>query len=256
MDSLSHLFPQRPAVIAHRGACRRAPENTLEAFRLAFRMGADAIELDVMLSRDGVPVVIHDLRVERTTDGTGRVQDLTWPELRELDAGAWFAPAFCGARIPELAVVLEESARSGWINIELKNYTTRGDGLEKIVVDLVGRMGLGRRVLLSSFNPLSLRAMARLAPNVPRALLTMESLPIYLRRGWFAFLARPDAYNLHGAQANLRSVRRIRSRGARVCVWTVNDPAAAHRLHEAGVDGIITDEPDTVLAAVGRTGRA
>jgi glycerophosphoryl diester phosphodiesterase len=256
MESLSFLFPHPPAVIAHRGASRRAPENTLEAFRLAFQMGADAIELDVRLSRDGVPVVIHDAQVERTTDGTGKVQDLTWPELRELDAGAWFAAAFCGARIPELAAVLEDSARSGWINIELKNYATRGDDLEKAVVDLVRRTGLGRRVLLSSFNPLSLRAVARLAPDVPRALLTTESLPIYLRRGWFAFLARPDAYNLHGGQANMQSVSRIRSRGSRVCVWTVNDPAEAHRLHEAGVDGIITDEPDTILAAVGRKGRA
>jgi len=252
MNDLAHLFPQIPAVIAHRGANRRAPENTLEAFRLALELGAHAIELDVMLSRDRVPVVIHDTRLERTTDGTGQVQDRAWAELRELDAGSKFSAAFRGTRIPQLQNVLEEIGRRAWINIELKNYATRGDRLEQVVVDLVVRMGLQGKVLLSSFNPLSLGRAARLAPQVPRGLLTMPSMPVFLREGWFAFVAKPHTYNLHLDQTNLRSVRAAHARGARVCAWTVNDPFDAVRLAAQGVDGIITDEPDVILAAIGR----
>ncbi len=252
MDNLERLFSQRPAVIAHRGANRRAPENTLAAFRRAFELGADAIELDVMLSRDRVPVVIHDARVERTTDGTGFVRDLTWDELQRLDAGNWFGSTFRGTRVPNLEAVLEEVRGRGWINIELKNYDARGDGLEGVVTALVRRMRLERDVLLSSFNPLSLREAARLAPELPRALLTMRALPVYLRQGWFAFMARPHAYNLELDQADAKSVRAAHTRGARACVWTVNDPGVARRLQDAGVDGIITDEPDVILAVFGR----
>ena len=252
MDDLSYLFPHVPAVIAHRGASRRAPENTLEAFGLALELGAHAVELDVMLSRDRVPVVIHDTHLERTTDGTGRVQDRAWAELRELDAGSKFSSAFRGARIPQLQHVLEEIGRRAWINIELKNYATRGDRLEQVVVDMLERMGLQHKVLLSSFNPLSLGRAARLAPNVPRGLLTMPSMPIFLREGWFAFVAKPQSYNLHVDQTSVQSLRAAHARGARVCAWTVNDPTDAVRLAAQGVDGIITDEPDVILAAIGR----
>jgi glycerophosphoryl diester phosphodiesterase len=252
MDDLNHLFAHVPAVIAHRGANRRAPENSLEAFRLALELGAHAIELDVMLSRDRVPVVIHDTRVDRTTDGTGRVQDRTWAELRELDAGSKFSSAFRGARIPQLQQVLEEISRRAWINIELKNYATRGDRLEQVVVDMVERMGLQGKVLLSSFNPLSLGRAARLAPDVPRGLLTMPSMPIFLRDGWFAFVAKPQSYNLHVDQTNAQALRAAHARGARVCTWTVNDPADAVRLAAEGVDGIITDEPEVILGAIGQ----
>jgi glycerophosphoryl diester phosphodiesterase len=252
MDSLDRLFGQRPAVIAHRGANRHAPENTLAAFRAAFELGADAIELDVMLSRDRVPAVIHDARVERTTNGKGRVRELSWAELQELDAGSWFGAAFRGTRIPSLEAVLEEVRGRGWINIELKNYDARGDGLESVVTALVKRMALERQVLLSSFNPLSLRQAARLAPELPRALLTMPALPIFLRKGWLAFVARPDAYNLEQNQADAQAVRAVHKRGARACVWTVNDPEVARRLRDAGVDGIISDEPDVILSTVGR----
>jgi glycerophosphoryl diester phosphodiesterase len=252
MDNLDRLFGNRPAVIAHRGANRHAPENTLAAFGRAFELGADGIELDVMLSRDRVPVVIHDPRVERTTDGSGNVRDLSWDELQRLDAGSWFGPTFRGTRIPRLEAVLEESRGRGWVNIELKNYDARGDGLEEVVTALVRRMRLEREVLLSSFNPLSLRQAARLAPELPRALLTMAGLPIFLRNGWFAFMARPDAYNLEQAQANARAVQAVHRRGARACVWTVNDPGVARRLRDAGMDGIISDEPDVILSALGR----
>ncbi len=250
MDNLNHLFPRVPVVIAHRGANRRAPENTLEAFRLALELGAQAVELDVMLSRDRVPVVIHDSRLERTTEGTGRVQDHTWAQLRELDAGSKFSPKFRAARIPHLQAVLEEIGRAAWINVELKNYDSRGDRLEEVVVDLVRRLGLGRKVLLSSFNPLSLGRAARLAPELPRGLLTMPEMPFFLREGWLAFVARPHSYNLQLDQTNARSIRAAHARGARVCAWTVDEPADALRLAEQGVDGIITDVPDEILAAL------
>src|SRR5512143_199880 len=108
MDAYHDPQHRRPLILAHRGASRRAPENTMAAFRLAAELGADGVELDVQLSKDGEVVVMHDSRVDRTTDGHGRIRDLPLAELRALDAGGWYAPEFAGERIPTLAEVLHE----------------------------------------------------------------------------------------------------------------------------------------------------
>ena len=152
-------------ILAHRGASAYAPENTLAAFRLAREMGADGIELDVQLTRDRVPVVIHDDTVNRTTDGQGIVTEMTVGEITRLDAGTWKADEYRGERTPTLAQVfdalgdwLKPSGRSRpcLINVELKSERVRTGGLERQVLNVIARYGVQDRILLSSFNPLCL----------------------------------------------------------------------------------------------------
>lgn len=142
----------KPVIFGHRGACAHAPENTLASFRLAFDQGADAIELDAKLSRDGEVVVFHDSTLDRTTNGTGRVDSKSLAELRELDAGSHFSEQFRGEKIPLLLEVLEEFGKTRYINIELTNYTSPNDELVEKAAALVNSMGLGERILFSSFS--------------------------------------------------------------------------------------------------------
>lgn len=144
--------PKKPLIIAHRGASALAPENTLAAFALALKQGADGIELDVMLTRDKELAVIHDASVDRTTNGNGLVAEMTLADLRKLDAGSKFSPDFAGEPIPTLRQVLELTGSRILVNIELKNYAHPLDALTECVIRLVQELGLSQSVLLSSFN--------------------------------------------------------------------------------------------------------
>jgi glycerophosphoryl diester phosphodiesterase len=141
--------------IAHRGASAAAPANTMAAFEKALALGADGIELDVQLSADGVPVVIHDFTVDDTTDGSGKVARMTLAQLEQLDAGSYFDPAFAGERIPTLEKVLEVMGNRLLLNIELKGFSLFDKGLERAVIGLIEQHALRSRVFLSSFNPFS-----------------------------------------------------------------------------------------------------
>ncbi|HXF68821.1 MAG TPA: glycerophosphodiester phosphodiesterase family protein [Thermoflexus sp.] len=237
----------RPLNLAHRGANRVAPENTLTAFRLALELGADGFELDVHLSRDGVPVVLHDADLHRTTDGSGRVWEKTVAALKALDAGAWFDPRFAGERIPTLDEVFEAFGDRVRYNIELKAFRDGGRALVRAVVERVRRYGLSERVLLSSFNPLALRWAWRLAPEIPRGLLVGPDLPLPLRRAWLAFLAPHQARHLHFSMIDERTVRWCRQRGYAMVAWTVNEAEEARRLIRLGIEAIITDEPEGLV---------
>ena len=244
MINLDYLYPRLPAVIAHRGASAAAPENTLAAFTLAAPLGADAVELDVKLSKDGAPIIMHDPTVDRTTDGRGRVADLTLAELKRLDAGAKKGAAFAGERVPTLAEVFEAIGDKMWINVELTNYTTRGDGLERVVVELIGKMNMRRRVLLSSFDPLAIRAVKVFDPGLPVAQLTAQRLPIYLREAWLAPFAPHEARHPDVAQFKRKGAAYYKRRGYRLNVWTTNEPDDMKWFAAQGVDGLITDVPD------------
>ncbi|WP_376790386.1 glycerophosphodiester phosphodiesterase [Thermoflexus sp.] len=234
----------RPLNLAHRGASRIAPENTLRAFRLAMELGADGLELDVHLSRDGIPVVLHDADLRRTTDGSGWVWEKTVAELKALDAGAWKDPRFAGERIPTLDEVFEAFGDRALYNIELKAFTPWRVGWVRAVVERVRRYGLAGRVLLSSFNPLALRWAWRLAPEIPRGLLIGPELPLPLRRAWFAFLAPHQARHLHVQMIDEGTVLWCRRNGYAVVAWTANETEEMRRLIQLGVAAIITDEPD------------
>jgi glycerophosphoryl diester phosphodiesterase len=247
---VSDWFAAAPLVIAHRGAARSAPENTLAAFRKAAELGADGIELDAKLTRDGVAVCHHDRRLERTTDGAGRVLDQPWERVRRLDAGSHFSPAFAGEPIPRLADVLEELGRRLLVNVELTNYGSPADALPEIVVDLVARMRLEARVLLSSFNTIALRRCARLRPRLPLGLLLRRDQGP-LRRIAFPLLAPHEAIHLGDDLVNAAGVRRFLQRGLRVHVWTVNTAERVRLLIRLGVNAVITDEPEMALRARG-----
>jgi len=251
MVAMLEQFPS-PILFAHRGDCTHAPENTLEAFLLAYQKGADGIELDAKLSADGHVVVIHDPTVDRTTNGHGRVKDLTLAELRQLDAGSYFSEAYRGARIPLLSEVFELVGNKGIINVELTNYATPRDDLVEKVCELVKKHGLQRRVIFSSFLGRNLKKAARLLPEVPRGLLALP--------GWMGTWARSfgfmfgDYVALHPHISNVTpslvySAHRLKRR---IHVWTANTVEEVQRLQKWGVDGIFTDDPETAVRALGR----
>lgn len=240
------LTADRLLNIAHQGASAVAPANTLLAFRRAADLGADGVELDVHLSADGVPVVIHDFTVDRTTDGSGRVADLPLAALKELDAGSWFDAACAGERIPTLEEVFAEVGCRLLINVELKALPPDSRGLEPAVVALVERHGLRDRVLISSFNPLALRNVRRLAPHLPLGFLYGDAPLFRLARVLVGLMPglRPEAVHPYWGLVRPSFIRRAHARGRRVVAWTVDEPEGMQRLAGWGVDAIITNHPD------------
>ena len=228
-------------VIAHRGASGTAPENTLPAFRRAEELGADMIELDVQLTRDGHPVVIHDRTLDRTTSGRGAVRRRTLKEISGLDAGAWFGRAFADTRVPTLDQVFATVAIP--INVELK--AAGDDRLERRVLDTVTRAGALERVIFSSFDAASLARLRALSGDADLAVLWAGRS---VARA-IALAGRVGARSLH-----LRTSRGVTSAiaaghaaGLAVRVWTVNAPAEFARLTDAGADGVFTDYPERFL---------
>ena len=254
MCLVNPFYLDHPLSFAHRGASHQAPANTLAAFLLAAELGADGIEFDAHLSQDGEVVVIHDFSLDATTDGHGAVRDKRLAELKELDAGSWFDPAFAGQRIPTLHEVIEAVGHRLLFNIELKTLSLRDDGLAVEVVRLIEDRNLVDRVIVSSFNPLAVRRVKQLNPRIPVGLLYGPSLPILLRRPWLRFLVRLDALHPHYTMVNDGSMRWASDRGYRVHAWVVDDPGEMRRLVRLGVDLIITSRPD-LLRDVLHSGR-
>jgi len=233
----------RPTIFAHRGSSAHAPENTLAAFKLAIEHQADAIELDAKLSLDQVPVVIHDQTVDRTTQGTGEVRQMTLAELRELDAGEFFDSTFRGEKIPTLEEVFETVGKRIFINIELTNYASPGDPLPYIVAELVRKHGLEGQVLFSSFNPLALLRVRKVLPQVPRGLLALPGASGAWARSWLRRFVPCEAIHPEYQDITPRFVQRIHRAGQRIHAYTVNQQEDMRRLFGMGVDGIFTDDP-------------
>ena len=240
-----------PVVVAHRGDKAYAPENTLSAFKQALEKGADAVEFDVKLTADGHVIVLHDQTVDRTTNGTGNVANITLSVLRDLDASVQFPGQFPGERIPTLEEVLETVGRQLSMNIELTNYSTPKDALVLKVAEIVKKHGMQSQVLFSSFFARNLQKVRLLLPEVPRGLLTLPGLIGSWGRtiGWRGDYA---ALNPYITDVNDRLVTRIHSAGKRVNVWTVTNEVEIRRMIDLGVDGMITDDPGLVLSILGR----
>lgn len=250
MASLEHLYTHTPVVIGHRGACAYAPENTLASFNLAVELGADAVELDVKLTRDGVPIIMHDETVTRTTNGKGKVCDLTLAEFKELDAGSFKDSKYAGEPVPTLEEVFEAVAGRVWINVELTNYYTRGDALVPKVLALIQKMNLQKRVLLSSFDPFNLRQARHLDPSLPLAQLTSHDMAIYLRDAWLAPFCPHEARHPDVPQLKQEGVAWYHRHHYRVNVWTNNDEADMRTFVKQSVDGLITDMPDLACKVI------
>jgi glycerophosphoryl diester phosphodiesterase len=231
-----------PLVIAHRGAPMYAPENTIAAFELAVELGADAIELDTMLTVDGTPVVIHDQSLERTTNGSGSVSSKTVAEIKLLDAGSIFDVRFAEEKIPTLEEVFSAVGKKVLINVELKNYASPFDRLPGIVVDLVREAGLSDRVILSSFNPIALIKAQRAYKKIRRAALIGGGPKIV--RGIIEEFTDYFALHPEVSLVNQGVVDKHHAAGHKVNAWTVNEESVMTKLLSMGVDGLITDKPD------------
>jgi glycerophosphoryl diester phosphodiesterase len=251
VSALDSKYKNAPLVFGHRGASYDAPENTLAAFRLAEAMGADGIELDTSLSRDNLPVVIHDLTLDKTTNGTGLVRSFDVKHLKALDASGKFAAQYKGEAIPTLDEVLAAVGKKMFINIELKSVTLRTDGLERAVADVIRRNQAEQRVIVSSFNPFALRRFRALTPDIPLGFLYSPHEPVYLR--WLMIGLRHEARHPQHTMIDTAYMRWAKRNHYRVNTWTVDDPARIVQLRDLGVDGIITNRPGVALQALGRS---
>jgi glycerophosphoryl diester phosphodiesterase len=238
-------------VLGHRGARSSAPENTISAFRLAMEQGADGVEFDVLLSSDGVPVVIHDETVERTTDGHGRVRDLSAQELAGLNA-AHQAPGFAKEGVPTLVQTLESLPDGAIANVELKEsgrYSKQEFVLR--VLPLLQSQATRLQIIVSSFDGELLALLRRASPGLPIALLFSTRDAYWLSALYHWRQIKPNALHLPLALISTRVIRALRRQNMHVAVWTVNDPDQAKECMVLGVDGIMTDHVAKICAALG-----
>lgn len=239
-----------PRVIGHRGAAATAPENTLAGLRQAQALGATWVEFDVKLTRDGHPILMHDSRLERTTNGRGRVAATSLQEARRLDAGGWLDPAFEGEPVPTFGEALDLCAELGLgIDVEIKPCRGREAETARVVVEmlLASWPSTAPAPLISSFAPVCLAVARALAPDLRRGHLG-GSLPWR----WRDRLRDHGCATLHLDHRHLRDrhLAEIRAAGAPLVVYTVNDPDQARALITAGATSIITDRVAEMAAAL------
>ncbi|MER5332712.1 glycerophosphodiester phosphodiesterase family protein [Micromonospora sp. NPDC002717] len=260
-----------PLVFAHRGSSYDLPEHTLAAYLRALDEGADGLECDVRLTRDGHLVCVHDRRLDRTSNGQGLVSTRTLAELEALDFGSWHprcVPADgdevldeSHTRLLTLERLLDAVLAAGRpvrLLVETKHPSRYGGDVERRLVALLRRYGLAEpkpddpvRVTVMSFSALAVRRARELAPALPTVLL-LEVLPPWLRAGRLPFGARIAGPGVALVRARPQLVPALRAAGNQVYVWTVNEPADLDLVLSAGVDGIITDRPAHALAHLGR----
>jgi glycerophosphoryl diester phosphodiesterase len=233
-----------PRWIAHRGAGTLAPENTLAALRLGAAHGYRMAECDVKLSADGMPFLLHDATLERTTNGHGTAGHHAWPHLAALDAGGWHSTAFVGERLPTLAAVAAWCQAEGvCLNIEIKPTPGLEAETGHRVAQAAQALWAGATVppLLTSFEPASLTAARAAAPRLPRGLL-LDRLP----HGGVALAQQLGcvAVVCHHPLWTAGLVGTCQAAGLRTLAYTVNDPTRAQQLLELGLDSLITDRVD------------
>jgi glycerophosphoryl diester phosphodiesterase len=249
-----------PLILGHRGASAHAPENTLAAFARAMNDGADGIEFDVRLSRDGVPVVIHDASLTRTGLIDCSVSDLTAGELQRIDVGSWFAKSapdrqpFVGEKLPTLTQVFDLfRANTGLLYIEMKCDQEEGAALAAEVVKLSRASGMADRVVVESFDHAAIAAVKRIdsgirtaalfEPRLTRPISTVRRLKIVDT----ALAVGVDEIALHHSLAANRVVEKARHAGLEVVVWTVADPTWIGRARTLGVKALIANDPALLL---------
>lgn len=230
-------------IIAHRGASAYAPENTFAAFEKAVELGADFIELDVQLTKDGRLAVIHDDKVDRTTNGTGFVREYTMNELEKLDAGSWFSPEFQGEKIPSLEAVLGKYHNKTGLLIEIKSSKTQ-PGIEKAAGQLISRFGHSMNAIVQSFDAGAMRALHHMYPSIPTAVLIRPRFGM-LPRARLRQIAEFARYvSLKATMVSPFLIKSIHSCDLKALAWTVNGEKTGRRLKSWKIDGIITDYPD------------
>ena len=257
------LNAKRPLIIGHRGYPQFAPENTLPSFQLAIEAGADLVELDYYHSRDGVAVVFHDSTLDRTSDATNRwggakipVASKTVAELQSLDAGSWFGPRYAGTRIPVLNEALDFIQGKGGVTL-----IERKQGDAEMCVKLLREKNLVNQLIVQSFDWEYLRKFNQLEPRQVLGALGPPGLladghkpgdrPKPLDADWLDDLLKTRAkVAVWNDQVSKDAVKQAHQRGLKVWVYTINDPAAANKLLDMGVDGIITNNTGLLWRAL------
>lgn len=245
--------PGEPAFIAaHRGDRASAPENTVPAFEAAVAGGVDFLEVDVQLTVDGYPVIIHDATVDRTTTGTGAVADLTLAEMRTLDAGSWFAPQFAGVQVPMWGEFLDILTRAPEVTalVELK-HTWAADDIENLMSGIYFR-GLQDRIVFASFSTATVTALHETAPVIPRVLirrvLPLDPVAVAQRYDAIAIMTRSSALT-----ERPDAVGEMHAAGLGLLLYTLNNEERWVEALGYGVDGIVTDKPSALDAWIAQT---
>ncbi len=253
MLELSFNQAMLPVVVAHRGASSTRPENTLDAFRVALDAGAGVVELDVRLTADGVPVVMHDPDVSRTTDGDGYIHELTFAQVKRLNAGR---RGGVRAEVPALSDVLELVSGRGGVDLEIKNipgdpgFDPEREGIVEAVLRELDASAFDGPVLVSSFNPISIRRSRELAPRIPTGLLTTKEVEAraalaHAREAGHPFVL-PNVRPLLAAGRSF--VNGAHEAGVLVGTWTVDDRETIRTLFDWGVDAVATNDPELAVA--------
>lgn len=240
-------------IIAHRGASAYYPENTMAAFRGAVAMDAEMIELDVLLSKDGVPVVFHDAHLDDHTNGSGKVSDYSFEKLKELDAGSWFDKRFAGEQIPTLEEVLQFASGTIALNIEIKTEAVTNElrgGVEEKSLALVRKYDMTNHVLFSSFDYRAVAHLKELAPEISAAVLYNNRWPNHKLPHELINEYEADAFNCSYRELTKKRLASLRNYNIPSFVYTVDSKSRMRKLIAAGVNGIFTNKPDLLRKVV------
>ncbi|MEQ9309970.1 MAG: glycerophosphodiester phosphodiesterase family protein [Balneolaceae bacterium] len=240
-------------VIAHRGASFYAPENTHSAFKLAIEMKAEMIELDVSLSKDGVPVVVHDETVDRTTNGKGLVSNYTLRELKNLETGSWFSDKYSGEPFPTLSEVLAYTKDKISVNIEIKTEAVTDelkDGIIEKALQIVEKAGVGDQVIFSSFDYRVMEHLEKLAPEMSKAILYEKSQSGDMKPSELVTKYKVNAFNCSHRQLSDEWIEDLKTNNIPFFIYTVNDEKLMKTIIEKGASGIFSDKPDLLKKVV------
>ena len=243
-----------PLIIGHRGASAVAPENTMAAFREALAVGADGIEFDVRLTRDGVPVVIHDSTLRRTGGLPHRVADLSWAEIRKVDVGSWFGGSFANETLPSLAELFALfQSNNSTLYLEMKcDSPSEQRPLAEACAKAIDEHDFKERVIVECFQLPALNILKEIDPEIETVALfeprfTNPSVLLDQRIINQATEVGAAAIALHHRLARESLVQKAKAAGLHVAVWTVDDPAWIERARTIGIDALITNDPARLL---------
>lgn len=236
-----------PLIIAHRGDQSTAPENTLAAFRRALAAGADGVELDVRLTLDGKLVVFHDRRLDRTSSGSGLVNEHTLAEVKSLDVGSWFSPKFRREIAPTLDEVFETLPRNFLVNVEMKVAIKGMKLIAQRVAETILRHQRLSSTLVASFNPMTLCYLRRIEPRIVRGYIWSKHHPLPIRARWFSPLVQAHWYDPANDTYNPRLHRMLQRRGKRVLAWDVDFGGDFSMMALARLDAVVTERLETMV---------
>lgn len=237
-------------IISHRGAVKKAPQNTLAAFRASLEMQIDGVETDVHLTKDGKVVLCHNTDIDATSNGKGFINDMTYEELLQYDFGGWFGEEFKDERIPELGDFLDLIGGVEIINIEIKTPYNSNYGVVDETIKAFHEREIFDKLLISSFDPVALRRAKEVDPDTKTALLYDMTKPIYadFKDDPVAYAVKLGCIALHpfSLNINMKTVARAHEYGLFVNPWTVDRISTANRMQKIGADALITNVPDVM----------